>query len=118
MGRYSDLASCKFIISNSSPLVFVVRFFFWERIIIYTFQLAEEFGKYFERLVEMLEQIGDNISRLFGYAGLFSGHTGLNDALSKVFISILKFCFGVRRLFRNEEKKRCGSPVRSWTLHS
>lgn len=96
----------------------MVRFFFEEGIIIYTFQLAEEFGKYFERLVDMLEQIGDNISRLFGYAGLFSGHTGLNDALSKVFISILKFCFGVRRLFRNEEKKRCGSPVRSWTLHS
>lgn len=66
----------------------------------------------------MLEQIGDNISRLFGYAGLFSDHTGLNEALSKVFISILKFCFGVRRLFRTEEKKRreCSLVFASWAL--
>lgn len=55
----------------------------------------------------MLEQIGDNISRLFGYAGLFSGHAGLNESLSKVFIGILKFCFAVRRIFCNEKKKRC-----------
>lgn len=66
----------------------------------------------------MLEQIGDNISRLFGYAGLFSGHTGLNEALSKVFIAILRFCFGVRRLFYDENRKRCESLVCSWTLPS
>lgn len=62
--------------------------------------LAREFGKYFEKLVEMFARIGDVLPRFRIYEKLFSGHEQLVQSLSIVYVDILKFCTDAKAVFR------------------
>ena len=63
-------------------------------------QIAREFGKYFDRLVDMFKCIGDILPRFRSYERLYSSHAGLLQALSVVYVDILKFCFEAKGVFR------------------
>lgn len=46
----------------------------------------------------MLERIGENLPRMYIYSGLFPDNTDLHKALTNVYVDILKFCFGARKV--------------------
>lgn len=62
--------------------------------------LAREFGKYFEKLVEMFARIGDVLPRFRVYEKLFPGHEQLVQSLSIVYVDIIKFCTDAKAIFR------------------
>lgn len=63
-------------------------------------QIAREFGKYFDRLVDMFKCIGHILPRFRSYERLYSSHIGLLQALSIVYVDILKFCSEAKGVFR------------------
>ncbi|SLM35735.1 P-loop containing nucleoside triphosphate hydrolase [Lasallia pustulata] len=62
--------------------------------------LASEFGKYFDKVVGMFERIGDVLPQFRIYERLFSNHERLVQALSVVYVDILKFCTDAKAVFR------------------
>ena len=62
--------------------------------------LAREFGKYFERFMEMFASIGDLLPRFQMYENLFPSHERLVQALSIVYVDILTFCSKAKGVFR------------------
>ena len=64
--------------------------------------LASEFGKYFERCVDMFATIGDLLPRFRVYETLFPSHERLVQALSIVYVDILDFCSEAKDVFRRE----------------
>lgn len=62
--------------------------------------LAREFGKYFDKLVEMFARIGDVLPRFRVYEKLFPGHEQLVQSLSIVYVDIIKFCTDAKAIFR------------------
>lgn len=62
--------------------------------------LAREFGKYFDKLVEMFARIGDVLPRFRVYEKLFPGHEQLVQSLSIVYLDIIKFCTDAKAVFR------------------
>ena len=62
--------------------------------------LAREFGKYFEKLVDMFARIGDVLPRFRVYEKLFPGHEQLLQSLSIVYVDIIKFCTDAKAVFR------------------
>ncbi|KAL8883180.1 MAG: hypothetical protein Q9192_007384, partial [Flavoplaca navasiana] len=66
--------------------------------------LAREFGKYFERVVDMLATIGDLLPRFRVYEYIFPSHERLVQALSIVYVDILTFCLEAKRVFRRERR--------------
>ncbi|KAL8797124.1 MAG: hypothetical protein Q9195_000591 [Heterodermia aff. obscurata] len=63
--------------------------------------LAREFGKYFERLLEMLARIGDVLPRFRVYENLFSSHERLVQSLSVAYVDIITFCTKSKAVFRH-----------------
>lgn len=63
-------------------------------------QLAREFGKYYDKLVDMFNCIGDMLPRFQTYEKLFPSHARLVEALSVIYVDILKFCRGAKAVFR------------------
>ena len=63
-------------------------------------QLAREFGKYFEKIVDMFAQIGDVLPRFRVYENLFPDHERLTQALSGVYFDIIVFCAEAKGVFR------------------
>ncbi|EPS38865.1 hypothetical protein H072_7365 [Dactylellina haptotyla CBS 200.50] len=61
--------------------------------------LAESFGKYHEKLMDMFERIGDVLPRFSSYAKLFPNEAYLLHALSLVYIDILEFCTAAKQVF-------------------
>ncbi|KAL8970187.1 MAG: hypothetical protein Q9183_001637 [Haloplaca sp. 2 TL-2023] len=66
--------------------------------------LASEFGKYFDRIVDMFARIGDVLPRFRVYENLFPSHERLIRALSIVYVDILTFCTGAKAVFRHERR--------------
>ena len=66
-------------------------------------QLAREFSKYFEKLVDMFERIGDVLPRFRAYERLFPDNERLLHSLSLVYVDILKFCFDAKAVFRRNK---------------
>ena len=62
--------------------------------------LASEFQKYFDKLVDMFVSIGDVLPQFRVYEKLFSNHERLVQALSEVYVDILKFCTDAKAVFR------------------
>ncbi|KAL8727649.1 MAG: hypothetical protein Q9166_005885 [cf. Caloplaca sp. 2 TL-2023] len=62
--------------------------------------LAREFGKYFERIVDMFAEVGDALPRFRVYENLFSSQERLVQALSVVYVDILTFCTEAKAVFR------------------
>ena len=63
-------------------------------------QIAHEFGKYFDKLVEMFVRIGDVLPRFRTYERLFSNHERLINALSIAYLDIITFCTSAKAVFR------------------
>ena len=67
-------------------------------------QLAREFGKYFEKLIDMFERIGDVLPRFQAYERLFPSNERLVQSLSTAYVDILKFCSDVKAVFRRGKR--------------
>ena len=63
-------------------------------------QIAHEFGKYFDKLIEMFARIGDVLPRFRTYERLFSNHESLIQALSMAYLDIITFCTNAKAVFR------------------
>lgn len=63
-------------------------------------QLAREFGKYYDKLVDMFNCIGDILPRFQSYEKLFPSHVRLVEALSVIYVDILRFCHDAKLVFR------------------
>ena len=70
-------------------------------------KLAKVFGKYFEKLVDMLARIGDILPRFRLYEVLFSSYEQLVQALSASYFEILRFCVEAKAVFRRGKKSSC-----------
>ena len=67
-------------------------------------QIAHEFGKYFDKLVEMFARIGDVLPRFRTYERLFSNHESLIQALSMAYLDIITFCTNAKAVFRRGQR--------------
>ena len=65
-------------------------------------RIAEEAGKYFDKLVEMFARIADVLPRLDVYERLFSNHDRLLDMILNSYIDILNFCIDAKNTFRKK----------------
>lgn len=66
-------------------------------------QLAREFSKYFEKLVDMFERIGDILPRFRAYERLFPDNERLLHTLSVIYVDILRFCHDTKAVFRRSK---------------
>ncbi|KAF3902082.1 hypothetical protein ABW21_db0201211 [Orbilia brochopaga] len=71
--------------------------------------LAESFGKYHEKLMDMFERIGDVLPRFNTYAQLFATRAYLLHSLSLVYLDILQFCTAAKQVFLDSGKLKAGS---------
>lgn len=62
--------------------------------------LARESGKYFEKIADMFNRISDLLPRLRVYEQLFPNHESLVQALSVIYLDVLKFCSDAKTMFR------------------
>lgn len=67
-------------------------------------EIAREFGKYFEKLVDMFAQIGNLLPQLSVYEKLFPHHERLTHALSVTYVDILGFCVDAKAVFRRGQR--------------
>ena len=88
------------VFSNAYPLVMSPL---WGSIRV-LLHLAREFGKYFERIVEMLARIGDVLPRFRVYEDLFPSHERLMQALSVAYVDIITFCTKSKAVFRHGQR--------------
>ncbi|KAL8684681.1 MAG: hypothetical protein Q9224_006190, partial [Gallowayella concinna] len=88
------------IYANAYPLVLSPL---WGSIRV-VLHLAREFGKYFERIVDMFASIGDVLPRFRLYEKLFPSHERLVQALSITYVDILTFCTNAKAVFRRDRR--------------
>jgi hypothetical protein len=67
-------------------------------------QIAHEYSKYFDKLVDMFVRIGDVLPRFWGYEMLFPRYEALRQALSKAYLTIIEFCVDARSIFVDARK--------------
>jgi hypothetical protein len=67
-------------------------------------QIASEAGKFQERMVDMLAQIGDVLPRFRIFQTLFSNHERLLAALAEVYLDVLRFCIRTKEFFVHARK--------------
>ena len=67
-------------------------------------QIAQTFGSYFEKLVEMLSRIGDVLPRFQAYMKLFPTHERLRQALCDVYLDVIEFCTDAKSTFIKARK--------------
>jgi hypothetical protein len=77
-----------------------------ENINFHIFQVASEFEKYYDRLVQMFSEIGDILPRLYDYEKLFPNHQRLVYTISKVYLVLIEFCITAKRVFRSGKRQR------------
>ncbi|KAI9857597.1 MAG: hypothetical protein M1813_008189 [Trichoglossum hirsutum] len=70
--------------------------------------LASSFEKYFERIVDMFERIGDVLPRFRAYQSLFSNHIRLLHALSQAYFDIIHFCSIAKCVFQKAKRSAGG----------
>ncbi|KAK3390052.1 ankyrin repeat-containing domain protein [Podospora didyma] len=71
------------------------------------FDLAREFGEYFDKLAAMLADIGTVLTRLPRYPHLYPGNDDLQKPMIDIFNAIFEFCAQARHIFRlGQEKSR------------
>lgn len=68
--------------------------------------MATEFGDYFDKLANMFEQIGYNLSRLRRYPRLYPDNEQLMKALVEVYKHVIKFCTKARAVFTEGKSKK------------
>ncbi|KAI9788101.1 MAG: hypothetical protein M1816_007233 [Peltula sp. TS41687] len=67
---------------------------------------AAEFGNYFDKIIDMLCQIENALTRFRLYEKLFQRHTRMLHTLSLVYFDIIEFCMQAREVFRRAEKNK------------
>ncbi|KAI5838978.1 hypothetical protein DFP73DRAFT_519351, partial [Morchella snyderi] len=72
-------------------------------------QIAREFESYFEKVVDMLAKIGDNLPNFRVYERIFAGHHAVFNALSDVYLDVIEFCSKVKDVFLKAKSKRLSS---------
>ncbi|CAI6331959.1 unnamed protein product [Periconia digitata] len=68
--------------------------------------IAGEAGKFQEKLMDMLAQIGDVIPRFRIYQVLYRKHERLLSALTEAYLDVLKFCTMAKAYFKRAKKSR------------
>ncbi|KAF2495524.1 hypothetical protein BU16DRAFT_610481 [Lophium mytilinum] len=69
-------------------------------------QYASDFGKYYEKIVDILARIGDVLPRFRIYERLFPDHTRLVLALADAYLDIIKFCTDAKAVFTAGKNSR------------
>ncbi|KAF2801958.1 uncharacterized protein BDZ99DRAFT_429162, partial [Mytilinidion resinicola] len=69
-------------------------------------QYALDFGKYYEKIVDILARIGDVLPRFRIYERLFPDHERLVLALANAYLDIVKFCTDAKAVFTEGKKSR------------
>ncbi|KAH8154666.1 uncharacterized protein LAJ45_01195 [Morchella importuna] len=97
------------VLSNTSTLFFSP---IWGglRVLLH---IAGEFDRYYSRLIDMLERIGDVIPRFKAYERLFPNHEQLLYSLSVVYLDIINFCVDAKNVFqkvKNRKRSRFSFP--------
>lgn len=69
-------------------------------------QIASEYERYFQKLVEMLVIIGDCLPGMRVYERIFRGHLDLLYGLSEVYLDIITFCMNANKVFKKLKGKR------------
>ncbi|KAF2679822.1 hypothetical protein K458DRAFT_313422 [Lentithecium fluviatile CBS 122367] len=77
-------------------------------------QIVSEAGKFQEKMVDMLAQIGDVLPRFGIFQRLFSNHERLLAALAEVYLDVLQFCVRAKDFFVHARKSRCKDPLGAW----
>jgi hypothetical protein len=67
-------------------------------------QIASEAGKFQEKMVDMLAQIGDVLPRFRIFQRLFSNHERLLAALADAYLDVLRFCVRAKDFFVRAKK--------------
>lgn len=67
-------------------------------------QIAREFGKYFDKLVDMFARIGDVLPQFQVYERLFPNHERLIHALSVAYVDVIVFCLDAKAIFRRGQR--------------
>ena len=75
---------------------------------IYRDQIAKSFEKYFKKLIDMFERIGDILPTCEVYQSLFPSHGRLLQAISVVYVDIIHFCMDAKTTFRKLKKSTTG----------
>lgn len=78
--------------------------------------MSSEFDKYFNAIVDMLAQIGDVVPRFQVYERLFPSHLRLTQALSTVYLDVMKFCTIVKSIFQKARQKFGKRPTSEFLL--
>ena len=76
---------------------------------IYRDQIAKAFEKYFKKLIDMFERIGDILPTCEVFQSLFPGHGRLLQAISVVYVDIIYFCVDAKTTFRKLKKSTTGT---------
>ena len=74
-------------------------------------QIAREFSKYFDKLIEMFARVGDVLPRFNTYERLFSNHESLIQALSMAYLDIIIFCTNAKAVFRRGQRSSSKSTM-------
>jgi ankyrin repeat protein len=61
--------------------------------------VAQEYNRYYSKLLEMLERIGDVLPRYCTYSSMFSKHAPVQNALLSAYLHIITFLMGAKKLF-------------------
>ena len=75
---------------------------------IYRDQIAKSFEKYFKKLIDMFERIGDILPTCEVYQSLFPSHGRLLQKISVVYLDIIHFCMDAKTTFRKLKKSTTG----------
>ena len=76
---------------------------------IYRNQIAKAFEKYFKKLIDMFERIGNILPTCEVYQSLFPSHGRLLQAISVVYVDIIHFCVDAKTTFRKLKKSTTGT---------
>ncbi|KAF2097104.1 hypothetical protein NA57DRAFT_77359 [Rhizodiscina lignyota] len=68
-------------------------------------QLAQSYGKYYDKLLDMFARIGEVLPRYAMFERLFAEHERVLAALSNAYLDILKFCNEAKKMFLTLPKK-------------
>ena len=69
-----------------------------------SFKIAQSFEKYFQKLIDMLERIGDVLPKCQVYHNLFSTNERLLQTISVAYVDIIHFCWTAKKAFRKMKK--------------
>ena len=80
-------------------------------------QIARQCGEYFDKIVNMFNQIGNLLPQLRDYQKLFESHERLALAITASYVDILEFCADAKAVFRNaRDRSSKNIPDRDWQL--